>query len=413
MDDEELTSSERGGIIASIRMTDTLDIVLLLRLSHGSGRDILNGFSTAVRRMRRRWRLHVLNAELDRASADLRSALANGADGVVANHAEPDVVSELVDTTCPVVLISNVRPAALLERPAPVAFVGLDNAAVGRAGADFLLSLGPLRSLAYIGEDDNKPRADAFLSALKGRHPDVRSYWPKVSGDADIPALAEWLRTLPLPAAAMVSKDAMALLALVAAGRAGLRVPKDLAVLGVDNDELLCETAEPPLTSIALDLVRLGELAAEAMRRMLDDPASRPPDRKAAVKGVVERKSARSASPAIVLASRAATYIRRNALKGIGAADVAAHLGASRSLVDQRVRQVLGESPLEMILRLRLDAVKAKLNETTLPIGQIVDDCGFGSRNHAMHLFKERFGCSMREWRRRSTSKWPDSAPRR
>ena len=64
MDDEELTSSERGGIIASIRMTDTLDIVLLLRLSHGSGRDILNGFSTAVRRMRRRWRLHVLNAEL-------------------------------------------------------------------------------------------------------------------------------------------------------------------------------------------------------------------------------------------------------------------------------------------------------------------------------------------------------------
>lgn len=108
-----------------------------------------------------------------------------------------------------------------------------------------------------------------------------------------------------------------------------------------------------------------------------------------------------SMSPSLALANRVVAFIRRNATKGISAADVASHLGASRSLVDQRVRQVTGESPLEMILRLRLEAVQAKLRDTSLPIGRIAADCGFGSRRQAMALFKRRFGCSMREWRER------------
>lgn len=84
---------------------------------------------------------------------------------------------------------------------------------------------------------------------------------------------------------------------------------------------------------------------------------------------------------------------------GISSADVAAHLGVSRTLADLRFRQVYGESMLSMILRLRLEAVKRKLTETALPIGRICASCGFRSDSRAKHLFKERFGVSMRQWR--------------
>ena len=360
----------------------------------------MHGFSTAVRRMRRHWRLHVLNAELDRAADELQSALAKGADGVVSNSTEPEVVPVLEAVRKPVVAIARRSPAFLPRRKGPVAYVCVDNDAVGRMGAAYLESLGPFRSLAFVGGTNSSYRAEAFRAALAGSRAEVRVYQPDVFRDADVGPFAAWLRALPRPAAVMAAQDAMALVVLDTAARAGLRVPRDLAVLGVDNDELLCETAEPPLASIAVDHVRLGELAADQMRRLLENPDASPPDRQAPARGVVERQSARPLATATALAERAAAYIRHNATKGVTAADVAAHLGASRSLVDRHFRRVTGESMLEMILRLRLESVKAKLRETSLPVGQIVASCGFRDANYAMHLFKARFGCSMREWRR-------------
>ena len=106
----------------------------------------------------------------------------------------------------------------------------------------------------------------------------------------------------------------------------------------------------------------------------------------------------------VLVALRAAAWIRHNAAKGIGAVDVARHMGASRSLLDQRFRKATGESVREMIRRVRLEAVRAKLLGTSLPVGQIVRSCGFASETHAMRLFKERFGCTMREFRRKNSS---------
>ena len=162
-----------------------------------------------------------------------------------------------------------------------------------------------------------------------------------------------------------------------------------------------------------MDHVRLGELAAEALRRLLANPRQKTFTLLAPTRGVVERQSARPVAPAAALAERAVAFIRRNAAAGISSADVAAHLGVSRSLADLRFRQTMGESMLSMIQRLRLEAVKRKLRDTAMPIGQVTASCGFASPEHAKRLFKARFGCSMREWRRRSASSRPDSVPRR
>ena len=116
-------------------------------------------------------------------------------------------------------------------------------------------------------------------------------------------------------------------------------------------------------------------------------------------KSIVERESARHISPATHIAEEAMSFIRRNALKGIGAADVARHLRVSRRLCDLRFRECHGETVLEAILMVRFAELKRRLLSSKTSIGKIVAACGFSCESHAKRMFKMRFGMSMREWR--------------
>ena len=406
-----------------MKKDSSLDILLLLRLSYGSGRDILHGLSTWVRRERCPWRLHAVNFEVGRVTSDIHQLFESSVDGVVAHGWPHSADPEVSAFGGPVVFIGEELSSGLRNRAGPTMVVRADEAEIGRRGAAYLESLGRMRSYGFVMRTSSM-RANAFQAHLMRRHDDVRMFkgepLDKTGGfSQDIrnrDALAAWLRALPKPAAVMADTDNLALFVLEAAEIARVKIPKDVALLGVDNDEILCESSDPPLASIAVDHEKLGALAAEALRRMLEPTRGRrAADARAAtsdlrlhhillpssVRGVVERQSARPVAPAAALAERAAAFIRHNALKGINAADVAAHLGVSRALADLRFRQIFGESLLGMILRLRLDAAKRKLRETNLPIGQIVASCGFGSQSRAKHLFRERMGCSMREWRRK------------
>ena len=385
-----------------VKTAEPTDIVLLMRLSMRSGRDILHGFSSYVQRTHCRWRLHVFNSDHDRLADYLGGAMASGVGGVVAHGMVRPVRDLLSSIRAPLVRLGAPSPGS--DGAGPTAYVYGNETTIGRMGAAHLEAQGPFRALGFVGVDYCPERAEAFRAALAPRHDDIRMYGPRIQGDAGVALLAEWLRALPRPSAVMAAWDDVALRVLEAAERAGVRVPRDLAVLGVDNDELLCETSLPTLSSIDVDHVRMGGLAADSLRRMLVNPAQPVPDRLAPARGVVERLSTHSVEPSQALAKRAASFIRYNATRGIGAADVAAHLGASRSLVDDSFRRVTGESLLGMILRLRLEAVKAKLRETDLPISQVVASCGFATPTHAMTLFKRRFGCTMREWRRNAAS---------
>ena len=380
------------------KTSDILDVVLLLRLSYASGRDILHGISSFARRERCRWRFHVVNYDArSDAIAELRDALAAGVDGAIAiGLYDPEVEAVFLSSPVPLVVLALARKEWLRRRPGPTAFVETDDAAVGRLGARYLSSLGSFRCFGFVKAG---ARADGFRSHFAARTADVRTFLPDASGAVSTEALVRWLRELPRPAAVMASTDVQGLQVLKAAEQAGVRVPEELSVLGVDNDELLCEAADPPLASVAVDYTAFGGRAAEALRRLLASPSLPPFALTLPPARIVERASVRPVAPAASLADRAAEFIRRNATKGIGAADVARHLGASRSLLDLRFREVFGESVLATILRVRLDRCARKLLETDLPVGQVARSCGFRDANHAGHLFKRRFGRSMRAWR--------------
>ena len=383
-------------------------VAVVLRLSYASGRDLLYGISQYVRR-KCRWRLHVMNFQGDATAEELREALAGGGlGGVIANGADnPAVAGALDSSATPLAVIGARTPS--LSRTSAVAFVHNDDVAIGRRGAEYLSSLGVFRSYGFAARSVDSHnyvpilRERGFREGLAGISADVRTY-ETAAGVArgsygDIAALGEWLRALPKPAAVMASHDLRAMHVMEAAKAVGIGIPDEVAVIGVDNDELVCETAEPTLTSIAPDHVRLGELAAAALRKVMANPNAPPFETLSSVKTIVERQSARHTMPAARLVERAQAFIRRNAVKGIGAADVVRHLGVSRRLADMRFRQLTGGTILGAILKARLAALQRRLRDTDAPIAKVTAACGFRGENYAKRLFKSRFGVSMSEWR--------------
>ena len=379
-------------------------IWVYLNLSYASGRDILYGISRYARAYEH-WNIRLLSfsGEANRHPFPLPEE----ADGIITS--EP-LTDDAATSPIPLVVIGT-REKWLGRRMRSLAFVRNDDAAIGRFGANFLKSLGKFRSFGFV--PTNTPyycsilRSEGFLAELgKGNSADIRQYAAEGIEDGspeDIESLGRWLYDLPKPAAVMAVHDLRATHVLEAASTMKIKVPDQMAVVGVDNDELLCDFTSPQLTSIYPDHVKEGELAAATLKTLLKKSDMRHARTfRSDAKSIVERESTRHISPATHIAEEAMSFIRHNALKGISSAEVAKHLRVSRRLCDMRFRECHGETVLEAILRIRFAELKRRLASSNTQIGKIVAACGFSCESHAKRMFKKRFGMSMREWRTRS-----------
>ena len=378
-------------------------IGIALRLSYASGRDLLYGISRFAR-TNCHWNLKLFSPE-DNKHSDL-----NELDGFITSEPmAPDLLRKTPDL--PLVIIGTREPW-LGRRMKALTFVRNDDRDIGKFGADFLLRLGTFRAFGFV--PTNTPyycsilRHEGFAAQLADSAAQTLIYTRPTLKDGspeDIAALKDWLLNLPKPAAVMSVHDLRATHVLEAARAAGVCVPDELAVIGVDNDELLCDFAEPQLTSISPDHVYEGELAAKEMRALLSRRIKPRLSKtiRSKKKTIIERESAKTVAPSVRLAERAMSYIRRNALKGVAARDVVKHLNVSRRLADLRFRECYGKTILDAILDIRLSEVKRKLTTSKTPIRKITDACGFANEIHAKHLFKKRFGVSMRDYRQKTS----------
>jgi len=209
---------------------------------------------------------------------------------------------------------------------------------------------------------------------------------------------AEALGELPRPAGLFAANDYYAVELMGTCRKIGLSIPTDASVLGVDNEEFLCEHASPPLTSIFPDFEREGYLAAMAVADMLC--GKKVPDRiVCGLKQTVIRKSAMNERYAENIVNRALSIIDSEATSGLSVSDLCARLRISRRLLDMRFREVKNLSPKDAIIDRRLDALKKALLNSADPIATVCVRCGFGSENHPKKLFRQRVGMSMREYR--------------
>ena len=292
--------------------------------------------------------------------------------------------------------------AELATRTSTCGFVMNDNEGIGRAAARYFLSLGDFRSYGFVpdarGRTWSQTRGDAFNSALKAAGRGCATFQ---SAEQDVTMLAEFLSKLPRPAAVFAAWDGRGADIIHAAHKARLQVPEDISVLGVDDDDLICEHTVPTLTSIKTDAEGMGENAARMLDGFIENRATRSHSIVCPILGITERSSTRHTPPASNLIKRAVAFINAESTNGITPDDVAKHLKVSRRLLDLRFRQYESKSVAESITARKLRSVKNLLANSPLQIKDIFKQSGFGNVAYATKLFRETIGTPPENWRKK------------
>ena len=392
-------------------------VILVLRMTGAAGRDLMTGVFRYAQ-ANRHWNIRLFQMPDALTPEMVRQFEREDVDGIIASElgiaGAPDLLAK---SKIPLVVVGP-REKAIEKRTDAIAFVRNDEREIGRAAARHFLGLGQFRTFAFVPARGDyfwsKERAIGFRDHLMENGFKCHYFNPVApSGSAmDRAALERWLKDLPKPVAIMAAWDYRATQVMDALNNLKIAIPAEAAILGVDNDELLCDFTNPPLTSILPDHEHAGYRSAEELNRLMNargKPCKGDPRVVFChLKGIVQRESTKAISPAAHLVERTLAYIEKNAVTGISVRDVVTHLGCSRRLADMRFRQLQHQSILEALHDRRLAEVCTKLKKTKLPLATISRQCGFENPKRLMRLFKERFGMTMRDWRKENAPKRTD-----
>lgn len=210
-----------------------------------------------------------------------------------------------------------------------------------------------------------------------------------------------WLAALPKPVGVFACYDVRAQQVLTACQQLGLAVPNAVAVLGVDNDEVLCEFCDPQLSSILPNARRAGYEAAAILQEMMLNRRRTPAS--SLVIGpirVVERQSTDLLGVSDQLVVTAMQFIRAHACDGINVPDVMRATRVSRTLLETKFKRILGYSPHRMIRETRMQRACELLADSDLPIARVADIAGFESATYFSAAFSRQFGRAPLQYRR-------------
>jgi LacI family transcriptional regulator len=283
-----------------------------------------------------------------------------------------------------------------------------DHHAIARMAADHLLER-HFRHFAFVGVERahwSKARRDALIEILRKDGFCCHVYSPisrrrfLESWEGGQQDLAEWLGDLPKPIGVVAAHDLRALCVLDACRRRGLAVPEQVAVVGVDNDEPLCNLCDPPLSSVILDHELMGFEAAALLDRMMKGKRVNNTPIIVKPRGVSTRRSTDVVAIDDQLIAKAVRYIHQHASDGVNVSDVADHCGISRRSLERNFSQFLGMSPHEQIVRAKFSRAKHLLTETDYPLDTIALKSGLSHAAYLNVLFKKIEGQTPGEYRR-------------
>ena len=295
-------------------------------------------------------------------------------------------------------------------RRAGKAYVASDPRPLAELAARELTALG-CTSYAYVGWSErtawSEDRRKAFAAIIRDRGLPFTAFAghfrpkDKISFQRQ---LRSWLKRIPKPCGIFTANDTTAAQVIDACQSLKLDVPADVAVVGVDNQEIVCENAPVSITSIEVDFRAAGRLGAEALAEFLENPGRTPEPRLFGPLRIVRRQSTRRLLRASPVVERALEKIRREACFGLTAADVIAEMKLPRRGAARRFRQATGFSILEEINSLRLERAYSLLRKPGSPIALIAQQCGWSNDVFLKRLFKRTTGLTMREWRKRESA---------
>ena len=319
--------------------------------------------------------------------------------GVIIRGENRQVARAVDKLSLPVV---DLTPSRLLPR-AP--WVKSDDAAIARLAAQHFLERG-FKTFAFCGDPRfswSNRRGDQFGLLIRGAGYPCHVYAPAKplpSSDAEVNTIADWLAELPKPIAVFACYDNRGQQVLEACRRKGLAVPEEVAVLGVDNDEVLCGLSPPPLSSVSLNPRRTGWEAAALLSLMMKGEKLEATAHLIPPVGIVNRQSSDILAVADPKIASALRFIREHACEGIGVSDVLRHCPMARRALETRFRKLLGRTPHQEILRVQVNRVKELLVGTELPVWEIAERTGFDPEYLSV-VFKQVAGIAPSEYRKK------------
>lgn len=372
-------------------------VLVALWMTTVSARDIQAGIFRYVSESRN-WSIHLV--PLPHGLDPIRHGplLHGHVDGIITAMPCNDIIDALAPgVKIPVVFIGT-RSDKRIRQLTPMACVYCDDDAVGRAGAQHFLQHGFYNEYGFVHSSTIQTATDlreiGFRSELKRAGKSCNTFVAREDADEEIDstALEQWLLSLEKPAAVMAYYDFQAIQVLNACHNIGLDVPGQVSVLGVDNDDVLCEFSSPSLSSIALDHEQIGYKAAQTLDKMIRGRIrTSPKDILCGQIRIVERESTDPLPPSGSLVKKALAFIRQNVTRGIDVRDVVAALHVSRRLADLRFHETLGRSIHQAIEDARMAIAEKNLKKSHKSLAQIALDSGYRSIKTFETAFRKRY----------------------
>lgn len=292
--------------------------------------------------------------------------------------------------------------------------VMVDHFLAGRLAADHLLGCG-LRHLAFFGwkelwySEQRRLGFDARAAEsgaachvfLRTIREDGALNWPR-----RIASVADWLKSLPRPCGVFAVHDYRAQLLVEACQDAGLRIPDDIAVIGMDNDETVCEHSVPTLTSVSRSSEQVGWEAAALLHRMMQGGTPPTETLLIAPEGVVARQSTDMHYYMDPVVRRAVDYMKENLKGSFNIATIAESLGVSKRTLEMRFRESVASSPHAYFTWLRVQRAQAMMQlSQKRPLEHIATECGFGTGATFYAAFQRVTGQTPARFRKKRTGK--------
>ncbi len=374
-------------------------VALLIETSNAYARGLLEGI-VSYTRTHDSWSIYLPEQERGARPPDWLAQ--SRIDGIIARIETDEIADTIRDRNVPTIDVSAAR------RVPGIPWVETDDAEIARLAVDHLLERG-FRSLAYCGEPAfnwSEWRREHFERIAAEHGCDCRVFRsvsrdsPDYSWQSEQKRMAAWVRRLPKPTGVLACYDIKAQQLLDVCRGIDVAVPEELAVLSVDNDALLCNLCDPPLSSIAPDAHKTGYTAASLLDQLMSGTAA--PDEAFLIPplGIETRQSTDTLAVDDPDIAAALHFIREHACSGINVSDVVKQTNLSRRVLESRFSKLLGRTPHAEITRLRIDRIKRLLVETDLPMTAIAARTGYRHVEYLTVAFRNTVGVPPSEYRR-------------
>lgn len=317
------------------------------------------------------------------------------ADAVI-GRCDEDKVSLLSSLNIPIVLQNNRSRSDVYSN-----LTG-DYKGTGRMAAEYFRRK-LYTSYAFFGVKKliwSEERKEGFVEAVLSYDAACSIFELEPEGGESREEVIDWLKSLPVQTALFCCDDAHALFITETCGICGIRIPEDISILGVDNDELLCSISDPTISSVEMDVENGGYMTCKLLHQRILSGSKMPFDVVIHPVGIKERQSSFSHHISDPMIMDMVRYIDENYFRDISVKDIFSLVPLSRRSLEMKFKKIMGTSVYQYLISVRIEHLAYLLTTTDRPLADLAFEVGFNDSSNISRIFKNCKGCTPIEYRR-------------